>query len=163
MSFHDSYLWRLRKKIGHDLVLMPGASVLVEDVSGKILLTRRQDDETWCMPGGAAEVGGSFLQTALDELREEVGIHAEPAALVPFASLSEADVHTLYYPNGDTVHCFSLWFVLPNWSGKAEVGDEVNEVGFFTPSEFPPNTAKPSVLAMELYRKFRETGKFQVS
>ena len=31
MSFEGSSLWRVRQKVGNDLLLWPGATVLVED------------------------------------------------------------------------------------------------------------------------------------
>ena len=37
------------------------------------------------MPSGGAEEGGSFASTVLDELHEEVGLHAERADLITFA------------------------------------------------------------------------------
>jgi 8-oxo-dGTP pyrophosphatase MutT (NUDIX family) len=86
VSYRGSYLWRLRQA------------------------TRRTDDGTWCLPAGAAEEGGSFTRTAIDELAEETGIEVEPADLVPFGSLSEAEAHTTRYPNGDVTHCFALLF-----------------------------------------------------
>ena len=73
MSFEGSYLWRLRQKIGHDLVLTPGAAVAAQRPDGQVLFALRGDDGTWCLPGGAAEEGGSFARTAVAELREETG------------------------------------------------------------------------------------------
>lgn len=52
---------------------MPGAMVVLLRDDGHVLLTKRGDDGTWCLPAGAAEVGGSFAQTAIDELAEETG------------------------------------------------------------------------------------------
>jgi 8-oxo-dGTP pyrophosphatase MutT (NUDIX family) len=71
---------------------MPGAMVaLLEDQ--RVLLTKRTDDGTWCLPAGAAEPGGSFARTAIDELAEETGIKADsghghyvPAAQAPATS-----------------------------------------------------------------------------
>ena len=84
VGFDDSYLGGLRKQVGNQLVLMPAASVLVLDVDGRVLLQHRSDDGSWCLPGGAAEVGSSFLRTALAELHEETGIEASPDDLVAF-------------------------------------------------------------------------------
>jgi hypothetical protein len=64
MPFADSYLWRLRQAVGSELVLMPGAMVALQRDDGQVLLTKRADDGSWCLPAGAAEVGGSFAQTA---------------------------------------------------------------------------------------------------
>ena len=77
MPHRGSYLWNLRQKVGHDHVLMPGASVLVLHEQDRVLLTRRTDSDVWCMPGGAAEIGSSFASTAISELREETGLIAK--------------------------------------------------------------------------------------
>jgi 8-oxo-dGTP pyrophosphatase MutT (NUDIX family) len=71
VGHRDSYLWRLRQAVGNDLVLMPGAMVALQREDGRVLLTKRADDGTWCLPAGAAEAGGSFARTAIDELAEE--------------------------------------------------------------------------------------------
>src|SRR6476659_8793516 len=84
MTYKDSYLWRLRQAVGSDLVLMPGAMVAVQREDQLVLLTRRSDDGTWCLPAGAAEPGGSFARTAIDELTEETGIEISERDLFPF-------------------------------------------------------------------------------
>lgn len=108
MPYRDSYLWRLRQAVGHDLVLMPGAMVALQREDQRVLLTRRTDDGTWCLPAGAAEAGGSFARTAIDELAEETGVQVSESDLVPFGCFSEAEVHTITYPNGDVTHCFAM-------------------------------------------------------
>src|SRR6476620_9020386 len=108
MSFEGSSLWRVRQKVGHDLLLWPGATVLVEDADGRILLGLRRDNGEWAMPGGGAEEGGSFAVTALDELLEEVGLEADAGDLVAFACVSEVADHLIPYPNGDLTHYFGI-------------------------------------------------------
>ncbi len=111
MAYEGSYLWRLRQAVSNGLVLMPGAMVAVQRDDQRVLLTKRADDETWCLPAGAAEPGGSFAQTAIDELAEETGIEVSEHDLIPFGCLSEAEAHTIHYPNGDVTHClpFASW------------------------------------------------------
>ena len=93
MSFEGSSLWRVRQKVGNDLLLWPGATVLVEDADGRILLGLRRDNGEWAMPGGGAEEGGSFASTALAELHEEVGLEADAGDLIAFACVSEPADH----------------------------------------------------------------------
>ena len=61
----------------------------VERDDGKILLGRRDQGRGWAMPGGGSEEGSSFTATALQELREEVGLEADPNDLEAFATVSE--------------------------------------------------------------------------
>jgi 8-oxo-dGTP pyrophosphatase MutT (NUDIX family) len=83
--------------VGNDLVLMPGAMVALQREDQRVLLTKRTDDGAWCLPAGAAERGGSFARTAIDELAEETGIEVSEQDLVPFGCLSEAETHTIHY------------------------------------------------------------------
>ena len=57
MTFEGSSLWKVRQKVGTDLVLWPGATVLVQREDGRVLLGLRGDTHDWAMPGGGAEEG----------------------------------------------------------------------------------------------------------
>lgn len=163
MTYRGSYLWRLRQAVGHDLVLMPGAMVALERDDGRILLTKRTDDGTWCLPAGAAEPGGSFARTAVDELAEETGIEVERTDLVPFGCLSEAEAHTIRYPNGDVTHCFALLFLARHWRGEADPdGEESIEAGFFELEALPQPLHSPTECALDLLGAYRSSGSFQV-
>lgn len=50
--------------------------------SGKVLLTKREDFEVWCLPGGAVDDGESLADAALREAREETGLAVELKRLV---------------------------------------------------------------------------------
>lgn len=164
LAFIDSYLWRLRQKVGSELVLMPGAMVVLERNDGHILLTKRDDTGGWCLPAGAAETGGSFARTAIDELAEEAGVDVSAQHLIPFGCLSEADTHTIHYPNGDVTHCFAMCFLVRNWEGDPRPDqDESIAVRFIDPSDLPEPMHEPSVCALALLRAYLERGIFQVA
>jgi 8-oxo-dGTP pyrophosphatase MutT (NUDIX family) len=163
MAYSDSYLAKLRQLVGHELVLMPGAMVALERGDGRILLTRRTDDGTWCLPAGAAEPGGSFARTAVDELGEETGVEVAEADLVPFGCLSEADAHTIRYPNGDITHCFALLFLAKRCSGEpAPDREEATEAKFFDLAALPEPLHTPTVHALGMLDAFRRSAAFQV-
>lgn len=165
MGFVGSYLWRLRQKVGSDLVLMPGAMVVARDAEGRVLLTRRVDDGTWCLPAGGAEEGAGFAETAAAELREETGLEVAAGDLRAFACLSRPDLHTIEYGNGDVTHCFAVCFLAERWSGAPRAdGEEVAELGFFSLEAPPEPLHAPSATALELYRRYLgRGGEFQVS
>lgn len=45
--------------------LVPGASVLVTDAAGRILMQRRYDSGNWSLPGGVMEIGDTLEQCAV--------------------------------------------------------------------------------------------------
>jgi ADP-ribose pyrophosphatase YjhB (NUDIX family) len=62
---------------------MPGIAVNVAVIyEGKILLTKREDFETWILPSGGVEEGESLAQAAIRETREETGLDVELTRLV---------------------------------------------------------------------------------
>jgi 8-oxo-dGTP pyrophosphatase MutT (NUDIX family) len=158
--YEGSYLWQVRQAVGSRLLLMPGAQVLVVDGGGRILFQRSRDTGLWELPAGAAEPGGSFRATAARELFEETGLEVAEEDLVPFASLSEADLHTLTYPNGDVLHCFALCFEARRWRGSLTPAvDEVVELGFF--DEPPGELHPPTRVVLSLYDAYLSSGMFQ--
>lgn len=164
MPFEGSSLWRLRQQVGSDTVLWPGAMVFLLRDDGAVLLTRRVDNGMWCLPAGGAEEGSSFADTAITELREETGVVVYPADLVPFACLSEAELHTITYPNGDVTHCFAMLFLARRWSGDPQPdGEETTEMLWADPATPPSPLEAPAVEAVRLLRAYLREGKFQVS
>lgn len=157
LSFSDSYLGQLRKRIGSELLLMPGAMVaLRRPADGRVLFTRRADDGTWCLPAGAAEPGSSFAATAIGELKEEAGVTVAEDDLIPFATLSEAGLHTIIYPNGDETHCFAVCFLAESWRGEPHPDHE--ETTKIEPSPIHGPTAHALEL-LNAYLRSRRIGR----
>jgi ADP-ribose pyrophosphatase YjhB (NUDIX family) len=80
---------------------MPVPAVIVALIDdGKILLTRREDFEVWCLPGGAVEEGESLAEAAIREAREETGLEVELTRLVGVYSRiggMNHDVHAILF------------------------------------------------------------------
>ena len=164
MPFEGSYLWRLRQKVGSDLVLIPGAMVFLVREDGAVLFTRRVDNGLWCLPAGGAEEGSSFADTAITELREETGVVVDPADLVAFACLSEAELHTITYPGGDVSHCFAMLFLARRWSGEPRPDGVETDRDALGRSRHPAvPAAGPVRHALDLFRAYLRDGTFQVS
>ena len=162
MTFEGSSLWKVRQKVGTDLVLWPGATVLVQREDGRVLLGLRGDTHDWAMPGGGAEQGSSFTDTAVTELREETGLIADPADLEGFASISEAGNHLVTYANGDRTHYFGIWFLLRRWMGEPRPdGTEMLELDWFDLATLPEPMMGSSSVGFELFAAWQRTGRFQ--
>jgi 8-oxo-dGTP pyrophosphatase MutT (NUDIX family) len=163
MPYAGSYLWKLRRAVGSELVLMPGAMVALRRGDGAILLTQRADDGHWCLPAGAAEPGGSFARTAIVELREETGVEVAERGLVPFGCLSEAELHTIRYPNGDLTHCFALCFLAQEWQGEPQPDNEESiATSFVELDDLPEPIHPPTFSALELLEAYLGSGRFQI-
>jgi len=109
------------------------------------------------------EAGGSFAATAIDELAEEAGLRVEPSDLVPFATLSEAALHTIRYPSGDATHCFALCFLARRWQGNPRPdGEESTAVRFAALDSLPEPLHPPTEHALDLLRAYLDTGAFQL-
>jgi ADP-ribose pyrophosphatase YjhB (NUDIX family) len=79
---------------------MPGIAVNVVVIrEGKVLLTKREDFEVWCLPSGGVEEGESLAEAAIRETKEETGIDVKLTRLVGVYSRlgGMPDVHAVLY------------------------------------------------------------------
>ena len=73
----SNYILDLRKLVGHRPLLQVGASVIVEDAEGRILLQLRSDNLCWGYAGGSVELDEVVEDAAKRELLEETGLTAQ--------------------------------------------------------------------------------------
>ena len=66
----SEYILDLRKLVGHRPLLQVGASVLLEDEQGRLLLQRRADCHLWGYHGGSVELDEVVEEAARRELWE---------------------------------------------------------------------------------------------
>ena len=71
------YISDLRKYVGHEPILTAGVGLFVFNDENKVLMQLRTDYNSWGFPGGAMELGESFEDVAIRELKEETGLVAE--------------------------------------------------------------------------------------
>ena len=108
-------------------------------------------------------VGGSFDETAVSELAEETGVEVSPTDLIPFGCLSEAELHTIRYPNGDLTHCFAICFLAREWRGDPRAdSDETIDIQFIALDRLPEPLDPPARRALALLESFLGDGEFQV-
>ncbi len=58
-----------------------GFQVVIKD-GDRVLLTKREDYEVWCLPGGGMEEGESFTEAAIRETKEETGLDVAISRLI---------------------------------------------------------------------------------
>jgi len=145
------YILDLRKQVGHRPLLQCGASVILEDKNGRILLQKRMDSHTWGYHGGSVELDENTEEAARRELFEETGIIAEDMSL--FGVFSGPDMHYIY-PNGDEVSNVDVVYLCKKWHGTIQKqDDEVEELAFFSADNLPSDLFGPNRAALLLWSK----------
>lgn len=95
---------------------------------GKVLLTKRQDFEVWCLPGGEVDDGESLGQAAIREAYEEVGLQVKLERLVGIHSRPQ------WLGRGSHVVLFAAKII----GGELCIQpQEVIEARFFSEEELP--------------------------
>ncbi|MBQ9124050.1 MAG: NUDIX hydrolase [Lachnospiraceae bacterium] len=136
------YILDLRKieGIGHRPLQMVACAVFLFDENGKVLLQKRADDFTWCVPGGSMELGETPEEAARREFFEETGL--ELGDLTLYNVMSGEDSH-FTYPNGDEVYAVDINFICYDYSGTIKMQEEeVLDLRFFAMNELPYNLHK---------------------
>ena len=124
-----SYISDMRKKVGRDPIIYAGATILVFNEKGELLLNLRSDTGDWGIPGGGKELGETLEECAVRELKEETDLDTD--ALELLTVLSGRDYY-FTYPNGDEVDCVIALYRVRNYSGRLSVNDgESTELRFF--------------------------------
>ncbi|MYX06962.1 NUDIX domain-containing protein [Streptomyces sp. SID8375] len=122
--------------------LVPAASAVVVDDSGRVLLQRRRDNGMWALPGGGMNIGESLPDCAVRETREETGFHIEVVGLVGTYTNPH---HVFAYDNGEVRQEFSICFLARPLGGQLAVSEESTDVRWFEPREIDALPMVPSI------------------
>ncbi|MEU9122470.1 NUDIX domain-containing protein [Streptomyces sp. NPDC048506] len=122
--------------------LVPAASAVVVDDSGRILLQRRRDNGMWALPGGAMHIGESLPECAMRETREETGFDIEIVGIVGTYSNPR---HVFAYDDGEVRQVFSICFLARPAGGQLSVSEESTDVRWFEPEEIDTLPMVPSI------------------
>ncbi|MDX6239029.1 MAG: hypothetical protein QOG10_3844 [Kribbellaceae bacterium] len=132
------FILQLRKKIGHDLLWLPGITGVVLDADDRVLLVRRADNDRWTVVAGILEPGEQPDVGILREIYEETGVEAEIERLVSVEAMEPSA-----YPNGDQVQYLDMCFRCRPIRGEARVNDdESTDVGWFSLDALPDIPAR---------------------
>jgi 8-oxo-dGTP pyrophosphatase MutT (NUDIX family) len=155
-----AFILELRKKIGHDLLLLPGVTGVVVNAKREVLLVRTVHGNWWMPVGGCVEPGEEPADCILREIAEETGLDAE------IVRLSSVDaMGSVIYSNGDRCSFVTTTFLCrsKDESQVPRVADEEStEVRYFTTDALPEMRPQhrhrvEQALKGELAAHFRQT------
>lgn len=147
------YVSEIRKKIGHDPLLIVGASVIVTDKKGRVLLQHRADNGLWGYHGGCVELAENTEDAARRELLEETGLTAGKMTLLGVFSGPEM---RYTYPNGDRASVVDVVYLCSDFSGELRPQpEEVAELRWFAPADIPADDqlSPPNIPALRLWQR----------
>lgn len=141
----SNYMADIRRKAGNLPVMSPGATGLVFDDAGRVLVQKRRDDKLWNLPGGLYEPGEEPADIVIREVYEETGLLVSPVRLIGVYGGADY-VHT--YPNGDRVSYVNIVFLCDITGGTLNANNhETDELCFVDPRHLPePFTDKHRLL-----------------
>lgn len=126
------FIVRLREKIGHDPLWLPGVTAVVLR-GAEVLLVRRSDNGRWTPVTGIVEPGDDVHATAVREVWEEARVVAEVERLV-WVRAGRPTTHV----NGDRAQYLDHTLRCRWVSGEPEVGDDESVDARFFPLDALP-------------------------
>ena len=146
------YLKSLRFRMGSQRILLPGVRAIILNDREEVLLQRRTDMACWGLPSGSVELDETAIEALQREVLEETSLkvlQAKPMALYSGPS------QRFTYPNGDEVQCFSVAFIVRDWTGEPKAdGDEGSEVRFWLMDALPENVVGIHRDTLADYRRY---------
>ena len=136
------YITDLRREVGRRPLIQVGASVIVEDAAGRVLLERRTDCGKWGYAGGSVDLDEAVEDAARREVFEETGLVCGELEL--FGVFSGPGMHYVY-PNGDEVSNVDIVFLCRDFGGELKAQrDEVSDLRFFEAGSLPDALFEPN-------------------
>jgi ADP-ribose pyrophosphatase YjhB (NUDIX family) len=131
----DSYISRIRKLAGHELLMVPAVVGRIVNENDEILLVQNRATGSWSIPGGYVEPDETVERAIAREIEEETGYIIKPVHLIGIYSTPEYD---LTYPNKDKVHPITFFFQCRILEKKKALDEEeIKQAKFFAQNKVP--------------------------
>jgi len=131
------FVLRLRERVGHDLLWLPGASAVVLR-DERVLLVERADNRRWAPISGIVDPREHPEQTVVREALEEAGVECEVVALA-WVNVTEP----IPYPNGDVSQYLDLTYLCRWLRGEPYAADDESlDARWFPIQGLPPMEAR---------------------
>ena len=119
-------------ELGKEGKLRLGVSAIIFDGEGKFLLTKREDNGQWCLPGGAVEAGESVAEACIREVFEETGLNVRVRRLVGVYSHPD---QLVVYKDGNKAFIVAIHFEAEVIGGELGLSNETTDFGYITAQE----------------------------
>ena len=140
-------------ELNHKFVLLQdGAVGIIPNEKGEILLQRRSDNDLWGLPGGCQELGESYEETIIREIKEETNLDVDEKDL-KLISIVSGKSRMRKYPNGDVVINNTPLYYIEKYSGELKCDEESKEMKFFDLNNLPQNQHDPDLI--DAYKKYK--------
>ena len=120
-------------RIGKNGTLRVGCSAVIFDqLHQKILLTRREDNNQWCLPSGGMEPGESASEACIREVEEETGLQVAIKRLIGVYTTPH---ELIVYRDGNKIQLVALCFAAEIVGGELRLSCETTEYGYYSYQE----------------------------
>ncbi|RZJ07474.1 MAG: NUDIX domain-containing protein [Rubrivivax sp.] len=127
------FIAKLRRQIGHELLLLPTIAVIARAPDGRVLLVHDRDAGQWTLPGGIVEPGELPADAAVREVWEEARVLARPDRLVGVVGGPGCETT---YRNGDRIAWVATVFSASvNGDAPRPDGAETSDARFVAPAD----------------------------
>ena len=150
------YISDIRKYVGHEPILTAGVVLFVFNDKSQVLMQLRTDYNSWGFPGGSMELGESFEDVAIRELKEETNLEVDELKMIKV--LSGKDTYR-EYPNGDKLYDITAIFVIKKYHNDLKINDdESKKLDWFDINNLPSNMAEFMKNYIEKFGNILEEG-----
>jgi len=129
-----NYVSSIREKIGHDLLILTGANVIILDDNNRVLLQKRKSG-SWGLLGGLLEIGETLEDTAIREVYEESNLKISDLHLV---NVFSGPKYHFKLDNADEIYVITSVYYTREFKGELIAdNNESLELKFFEMHELP--------------------------
>lgn len=151
-----NYVDTIRKKIGHDDLILAGSNIIITDSSHRILLQKRPNG-TWGLLGGLMEIGESLEETAIREVKEEAHIDIAELKLL---NVFSGPQYYFTLPNKDQIYVITALFHARVISGNLLAdGIESLALDYFDLDNLPENMEEEYKIYIQFYKQYIKENK----
>ena len=110
-----------------------GANAVIFDDLGRVLLTKRADNSSWCLPGGHMDIGEMIAETVVRETEEETGLEVKVVRAIGIYSKPYPDFKYRNIRN----QIMAITFLCRVMGGRLRLTNETSDYAYFPPDQLP--------------------------